>query len=283
MALSEQLEHRLAEYTLVPDSDIPLLQATLTIGLVSGLEIDFDEEQRHFNAMAEGARERMEGVEKPQIAFQKLLDFFFRDLGFNGDSEDYYNPENSLMHVVLEKAKGIPITLSILFIELARAVGFDVFGVGFPGHFLIGARLVEKHRPEVTYHDPFQQGHSLSSYELQEMLDAIYGHHVHLTEMHLRPVTNRYMLTRVLNNLKMAYSRNHHNEETLRVLDALLLLDPSDLRNIRDRGLINAHLGHYQQALVDLEKYVEADTTNRDRQIVVRHLTMVRRILGIKM
>ena len=182
---------------------------------------------------------------------------------------------------MLDRRRGLPILLSIVYICLAERVGFPVDGIGFPGHFLVSPRVdvidVDAAEAEPSprfYVDPFHEGRVLSRPRLVGRLKKMGLRRV---DQHLRPVDSRYILTRVCNNLKRAFIQRGQLGDALRTIDRLLLLRPDAVEEVRDRGLIHAHLGHRADALADLSAYVEARTDAPDVPQIVERIQRLRR------
>lgn len=190
-----------------------------------------------------------------------LADLLHREAGLTGNATDYYDPLNSHLAVVLERGIGIPITLSILYLEVARRAGLEAVGVGFPGHFLVGlgpesARLLL---------DPFHGGRIVTRGELMERFRRQLGPDAPFDPACLRPVTTRQILFRMLNNLKAIHARAGPDTLTLRVLELLVALAPDLPEERRDRGLLRMRLGQPAAALADLEFYLAGRPEAEDR------------------
>ena len=181
----------------------------------------------------------------------RLLSFLSEDRGFVGNQNDYYDPRNSFLNEVLERRTGVPITLSIVYLEVARRIGLALCGVSFPGHFLV--RSVEE--PGVVL-DPFY-GRVLTLDDCEEKLREALGEDAELEADHLKAARPREILARMLSNLKQVYLRREEHEAALACADRLLLLLPEAPLELRDRGLIYAKLECFGPALRDLERFVE--------------------------
>jgi hypothetical protein len=165
------------------------------------------------------------GSMAPAIAVVRALNHtLFAECAFRGNAEDYYDPRNSFLHEVIDRRVGIPITLSVLYIEVARRLGVTMHGVGFPGHFLVrydgdGGTLVI---------DPFHRGISLDTASLEELLHRGAGAEAKLEATHLQPATKKQILTRMLTNLAGIYGRNGDMGRSIEILERLRLLDPEN-------------------------------------------------------
>jgi regulator of sirC expression with transglutaminase-like and TPR domain len=196
-----------------------------------------------------------------------------RNEGFHGNTREYYDPRNSFLNDVLDRRAGIPITLSVVFMEVGRRAGLDVQGVGFPGHFLV---KVPRADSELVV-DPFNGGVLLSEADCQMRLDRIYGGKVRLDPDMLAPVGPRLMLFRMLRNLKAIYTRTEDQLRLVRVLDLLVLLGQGGAEDRRDRGLAYAALDCYVPAADDLEAYLSLAPAAVDATAIAARIVDLRR------
>lgn len=210
------------------------------------------------------------------VVLQKLRflnRYFFQDLGFAGNVNDYYDPRNSCLHEVLATRRGIPITLALIYMELAAHIGLAVRGVSFPGHFLVKLRAGQG---EVVI-DPMS-GHSLSRSELEERL-APYCRARGLTGefelplgLFLQAATPREVIARLLRNLKELHHAAEDWPRLLAVCERLVVLLPQDAAQRRDRGLVLAQLGHGAAAAADLRAYLQQRPDAGDAAALREHL-----------
>lgn len=221
--------------------------------------------------MADDVRPRLADRETPRETIRVLSQHIFDDLGFRGNREDYYDPENSHLNRVLDRRVGIPITLSLVVLEVAWRLDLPMAGVGMPGHFLV--KWAGRDGGEVLV-DPFDDGEILTRDDAQDRVDEIFERKVTLTDDHLRSISKREMLTRLLNNLKKIHLEEGQQDRALQVLDRLLVVNPYSFQDLRDRGLVHRRLGHDERAVEDLERYLEllpgADDADEVRQVVER-------------
>jgi regulator of sirC expression with transglutaminase-like and TPR domain len=172
--------------------------------------------------------------------------------GFRGNVEAYYDPRNLFLNDVLDRRLGIPITLSVIHLEVAWRLGLPLHGVNFPGHFLV-AYPGEAFRLLI---DPFQLGEIRFENQAQELLDRVYGGSVTLQPDYLRDATRRDILARLLQNLKGIYLNARDDVRALAAIERILLVRPSALEEVRDRGMLLARVGRVDEAIVDLEQYL---------------------------
>jgi regulator of sirC expression with transglutaminase-like and TPR domain len=213
------------------------------------------------------ARRRVEAA-GAGLEVEALNLYLFGEQGFAGNVADYYDPRNSLLHRVLERATGIPITLSIVYMEVGRRAGLEVEGVGLPGHFVVRAAAPGG---EPVLVDPFN-GRATDAEECQQRLDLIYGGQVTLGDEHLRATGTRAILARVLGNLKAVYAKAGLHRRALAAVERILVLSPHDLEERRDRGLLLAQLGRLPEAIADTRRYLNQRTDAPDADTVREQL-----------
>jgi len=215
-------------------------------------------------------------------AINRLL---FEQERFTGNRPHYEDFRNSLLNVVLERRLGIPITLAVVYMEVARRGGLDVSGIAFPGHFLLQI-ADDAARPEQIIIDPFDSGAELDEAGCRALLARALGEDAPYDASFLRPCTPRQLVARMLNNLKRTYVELHSFHQARRVTDLLLSADPTLLAERRDRGLLAYHLDDFPAALTDLEDYVrlnawadaEGVTSDKEeRDQILEHIKNLRR------
>ena len=207
----------------------------------------------YLRALDELAADAMRGLPRgasPERKVGRLNSFLFHELGFNGNRTDYYDPRNSFLNEVIDRRTGIPITLSILYLEVGRRCGLRVDGVGFPGHFLCKVTL---EGGELVV-DPFHKGQLLGLDEIKRRLAAAVGEGVKFDARVLRAARPREILIRMLQNLRTVYQERNDMPRALSAVDRLLLLAPENLRGLRDRAQLCEQLGGPAAAAADLEK-----------------------------
>jgi regulator of sirC expression with transglutaminase-like and TPR domain len=203
-------------------------------------------------AWSEAVRARAAGSHDVERIVESVNRVLFDEEGFHGEDDDYYDPRNALVSDMLERHAGLPITLSILYLELTRRAGVFASGVSLPGRFLVkftgcfGEIVV----------DPFDGGRVLTPAELQQILDQRYGGGVLLREHHLRSFSRREILARELAQLKAAYLAHHDVERAAASIDRLLILDANDAYELRDRAAVAMQMHAYHTAIECFERYV---------------------------
>jgi regulator of sirC expression with transglutaminase-like and TPR domain len=236
----------------LPDREVNLGEAALLIAAEEYPELSVRDYLVRLDEMGCALRQRLDDEPRPERAVMALNRYLFREQGFKGNIEEYYDPRNSYLNEVLDRRTGIPITLSTVYMEVARRAGLDVEGVGLPGHFVV--------RVQTPGHsllvDPFHAGTLLTEKDCQERLDRIFGGKVKVEPRMLEPCRHREMLERMLRNLKAVYIRDQDVRRALRVVDLLTRIQPGNAEDVRDRGVLYAALDCYGLAARDLESYL---------------------------
>ena len=258
-----------------PDADISLSRAALALSRIEHPDLDTAVYLGRLDDLA-GEIGRTRGDASPVERLHGLREYLFEELGFKGNRSDYYDPRNSLLSDVLDRRVGIPISLSLVLIEVGRRLGLPMQGIGLPGHFITGVRLDAA--PILL--DPFHGGAILTPEACRDLVAKALGKRVRLTEASFAPVDNRQFLTRMLANLKGIYWRTEQWAKAARVSDHLIALDPAAGTERRDRGIALAKAGQYQRGLADWERYLTDFPDAPDNAEMRGHLRRVRQKLA---
>lgn len=237
------------------DEGLNLLEAAASIAQDEHPGLDVQAVLERVDSLAARLRQRLPVDAAASHKLRLLNHFFSQELGFAGNVNDYYAPANSYLHEVLACRRGLPIALSVIYMELAAQIGLRALGVSFPGHFLIKVVLPQG---EVVL-DPFTT-QSLSREALEEALlpychDLAPGARLRL-EHYLQPANARQILARMLRNLKQIHRGAGDSSRLLAVQQRLVVLLPNDAKELRDRGLALESIGHWRGAAADLERYL---------------------------
>lgn len=250
---AEEVRRRFAAEAARPDAEVDLGRAALLVGAEEEpRRADVERWAARLDEMGEEARARAVAWGVSRV--EALNRYLFAEQGFAGNESDYYDPRNSMLHQVLERRTGIPITLSIVYIEVGRRAGLRVEGVGLPGHFVVRAWEGEG---EGVLVDPFNR-RPTDRDECQGRLDVIYDGRVTLSDEHLRPAGARSILARLLGNLKAVYVRAQLYRRALAAVERILLLAPLDFDEHRDRGMLLAQLDRLPPAMEEVRSYLAA-------------------------
>ncbi|HYL87703.1 MAG TPA: tetratricopeptide repeat protein [Burkholderiales bacterium] len=252
-----------AELVAGDDARIDLAHACLLIAQDAYPALEVDRYLGDIERMAIRLRARLPNTGGAEERVAALNQFLFEDLGFRGNTEEYYDPRNSYLNDVIDRKVGIPISLSVLYMAVGRRVGLPLEGVSFPGHFLVRLRL----RAGVLVLDPFAAGAPQSETELRERLQRVIPpgatENVPISELPLgqfiEPATNRQIIARMLRNLKTIYRETDKPERMLEVLNRMLVVAPESTAELRERGIVYQQLECYRAALKDLSAYVERE------------------------
>ena len=257
------------------DAHIPLFEAALFIAQDDENPLDLSACLTDIDKFAMRLKRRLHSDIAPIPKLRLLNNFFYQELGFSGNFNDYYNPDNSYLHKVLSTRRGIPISLAIIYMELAQQIGLDVKGISFPGHFLM--KLSIKTGDIIL--DPFN-GASLSREEIEERLEPYFinGRNPEDPPLasYLANATERSILARMLRNLKAVYAEQPHWKEFLNVQQKLVILLPGEIEERRDRGLAYANLDCPSAALQDIEAYLAQCPQATDAEILRMRLPELR-------
>lgn len=239
------------------DEHFPLLEAAASLAQDEYPEVDVQQVLGDVDQLLARVGRRLP-VDAPALQrLRALSQFFYRDMGFGGNVNNYYDPDNSFISVVLKTRRGIPISLAVLWLELAQGLELEVCGVGFPGHFMVKVTLPEGQ----VVMDPFN-GQSLSREELVERLEpyqrarGLVGEFEVPLGLYLQPCPPRDILARMLRNLKEIHRTAEDWPRLLAVQERLVRLLPDTWEELRDRGLVLAELGDVSRAAQDLADYL---------------------------
>ncbi len=259
------------------DEGFPLLEAAVSIGQDAEPGLDTQGVLHEIETLGERLKRRLPADASPMHRLRTLNRYFFRELGFAGNVNDYYDADNSYLHKVLASRRGIPISLALIYIELAGHAGLTARGVSFPGHFLVKLRL--PHGEAVM--DPFN-GRSLSREELEDRLEplrrkqGLVGDFEVPLGLFLQSAAPRDVVARMLRNLKAVHQQVEDFASLLAVQHRLVCLLPEAWEERRDRGLTLAELGQPDAAVDDLAAYLAHEPEAVDAEPMRRMLAELR-------
>jgi regulator of sirC expression with transglutaminase-like and TPR domain len=262
----------------VEDERIDLASAALTVARTEYPALNVDAYLKRIATLAERVRARISEWGEPAQTIPALNAVLFEEEGFCGNREDYYDVRNSFLNDVLDRKLGIPITLSLLYMEVGRRVGFPLFGVGMPGHFIVKHYDVEGRQVLI---DPYNNGRMLAPSDCQRRLDEIYSGQISLQSEFLLPVSRRQMLTRLLNNLKNAYLAVRNFRRALPIVDMILAIYPRSPEDVKQRATLRHSLGNVRGAVDDLEDYLKMSPEASDADEIRATVLSLRRTLAM--
>jgi regulator of sirC expression with transglutaminase-like and TPR domain len=238
---------------LAATEEVDIFEGALLIAALIDPTEDLDAARAKAAELAQRVRDRLAWGEPAIDALRQVL---FAEESFQGDQETYDEPHNSSVASVIARRCGMPITLSIVTVEVGRRAGIRLTGVGLPGHFVVsGADL-----PEDTYLDPFDGGVLRDRDSVARRVSAVFGAPLALPDEIFAPDTERSVLARVLSNLRRSWERREKYADALETIRWAEVLDPEEITYQRERGLLLLKSGHSQEALVALEAYVAASS-----------------------
>jgi regulator of sirC expression with transglutaminase-like and TPR domain len=264
-----------AELTGAPNDRIDLARAALAIARWEYPALEVDAYVERLDGLARGVDGPRRSTD-PLGRLHRLREYLFVEQGFAGNREEPYDPRNSFLNDVLDRRKGIPITLSLVLMEVGKRLGLAVEGIGLPGHFIAGARFGDSQ----ILLDPFNAGALLTPEACEELVGRALGRQVTLKPEHYVPVSRRRLLARMLANLKGIYWQREAWDRVVGVIDRLLVLDPKAAVEWRDRGVAWTKLGEIRRGLVDWERYLTEFPNAADHEAVKGHLRKARQKLA---
>lgn len=250
-----------------------LAEACLLVAADAYRDLDVNRYLGEIERMAARLRGRLPRDADAEEKVIALNQFLFDDLGFAGNADDYYDPRNSYLNDVIERRRGIPISLSILYMEVGRKIGLPLEGISFPGHFLVRLAL----RRSTLVLDPFSGGAPLSEEDLRKLLKRVIAESGRAglrgagdvaaelpLDQFLEPAGHRQILARMLRNLKNIYREKNELQRLLQVINRMIAVSPEAHGELRDRGLVYQKLEAFRAALKDLNDYLEHDPEAAD-------------------
>ena len=255
-----------------PDDHISLAKASLYFAQQEYPDLEPDNYLSQLDLIASVLRNRLPDNSYPLKVIKTINHYLFEELRFTGNTRNYYDPRNSYLHEVIDRKLGIPISLSILYLEISQRLNFPMVGIGMPGHFLI--------RPDFEdagiFVDAFNQGEILFPEDCETRLQQVYQQPVSLDPAFLEPVSHRQILIRMITNLKFIYVNNNVYEKALTVINSLLILMPDSETELRDRGLVYYQMGDKEHAIIDLETYLNLLPQAQDAPAINQLLEQMR-------
>jgi regulator of sirC expression with transglutaminase-like and TPR domain len=241
-----------------------LAPAALAIARVEYPSLDAEPYLAALDRMGADVADRIgTGTRIPQeVSVRALNEYLYDEQGFAGNRERYDDPRNSFLNEVMDRRTGIPISLAVIYLEVARRAGLRVDGVNFPGHFLLRAPEIGSGEAGIVIIDPFHGGAQLSEYDCRQLLRQHVGDEAAFDATLLAPATRHDIVVRMLVNLKRLYVRMRSFPQAHFISSLLIDVDPSAIPELRDRGLLAYHLQNFPAALRDLEEYLRLAPTS---------------------
>jgi regulator of sirC expression with transglutaminase-like and TPR domain len=235
-----------------PEDAVDLGRAALAIARPEYPRLDIGAYLARIDGLAAEVSKHLSGPPDLDRSLAALSYVLFQKNGYRGNRDEYFDPKNSFLNDVIDRRTGIPITLSVLYLEVARRIGLQLWGVGFPGHFLV--KYLDQDQEIVI--DPFNGGDIKTPDSLRQLLNGLYGSTVPWTDRLLHTVTKRQILRRMLNNLKFIYLKQRDYVKALTALDRMIIAEPNLPEDLRERGAVYQALEYFPQAKSDFENYL---------------------------
>jgi regulator of sirC expression with transglutaminase-like and TPR domain len=261
----------------VEDEKIDLIRGALVMARTEYPHLEIEEYAGRIERMARRVAALSPDLD-PQRTITALNDVVFGQAKLRGNRDDYYDPRNSFLNDVLDRGLGIPITLSIIYMEVGKRIGFPLSGVGMPGHFLL------KHYGEDGKErliDCFNRGDILSRQDCQTRLDEIYSGEMKLRPEFLHPISRRQILTRMLNNLKTVYLSRRNFRKALTIADLILVIYPQSAEDLKQRALLRYSMGKQGLAAEDLDEYLKMAPNASDAEDTRQMSLSIRRMIAL--
>ena len=269
--MSEKFDPFASEWkAYVTNPNLTLVEKCLkTAQLLEYPELDISKYIEKLNEIGNSLKNSIDKIDNPTYKISMLNEHLFEHNGFKGDTDDYYNPKNNFLNDVLEKKSGIPITLSIIYTEIAKHIGLDLRIVGFPSH------IVVKYGEEMIL-DPFNDGKLLTRDDLDDILFQSYGEEVKFSPDFLNEIESEKILIRITRNLKNSYVQSYAYDIAMRCINMTLALEPISSEEIRDKGILEERLLNHDQALTCLNQYLELSPNAEDADFVLDLIRSIR-------
>jgi len=254
------------DYIALPERDWSLTELAFMVAEQLQADVDISFSRKSLEQLKLTLHEKVSYIDSISEKIQIINNYLFKEQGFSANHDDYFNPENSMLDHVVADRRGIPITLSLIYIELLSVAGIQSSGINFPGHFLVGVKESDHYH----IYDAFRLGVKLEKEDIKKMLS---NHHISIENdgelaAYLQPASNRQIIVRLLRNLKNYYIEQQNAELSLIVIEMILGLVPFSSDEVRDRGMVYHYLEYTEGALLDLNKYLELEPESPDRGVI---------------
>lgn len=262
----------------IEDERIDLLRAALTFARIEYPELDPAPYVQQIEELSRRVESKIDDPGDPAQCIAALNFVLFDEEMFRGNTADYYNPRNSFINDVLDRRLGIPITLALLYMEVGRRAGFQLFGVGMPGHFMLKHYDIDGRS---FFIDAFERGSVLSEDDCKRKIESIHAGQITLRPEFLMIVTRRQMLTRMLNNLRTIYLSRRDFRRAVHVVDLILVIYPRSPEDVKQRAALRYNLHDFKGALSDFEEYVKMAPDASDADEIRQTALGIRRSMAM--
>ena len=268
MDTTEQIDKKFSQIASLPDQQVDLARGALLIAAAAYPDMDESLYLERLDRMASRVKGDMTADISPADIIIRINHLLFDEKKFRGNREKYYDPDNSFLNRVLDRKTGIPITLSLIYMEIAGRLGLDVRGIGLPGHFIVALYPVTK----IIYIDPFNRGKILSVDDCLELVRTHMGETVASDHNWLRPIDRKELLARMLRNLKLIYAQQDNDIMLFKMIHWILTLQPDAPGELRERAILYEAIGNPTLAIKDWLRYI---TNIDDHESVTKILARI--------
>jgi regulator of sirC expression with transglutaminase-like and TPR domain len=257
-----------------PDRDVDLAETALALGALDVPDARLNRYRHHLSLLTRDVAEAAAAAGTDDLAARAraLAEVLVERYGYQGDRETYNDLQNANLLRVIDRRRGLPVALAILFVHAGRAQGWQIDGLNFPGHFLISMSL----GPERAVLDPFDGLRPLGAHDLRQLLKAIEGADAELSAEHYAPLGNRAMLLRLQNNRKVRLLHDEHRDLAVQTLEAMLMIAPGEPSLWHEAGLLHAHQGNLRAAVLALEQVMQLSPDPNSQRDVAHLLKQLR-------
>lgn len=273
MGIKKDITGEIAHIAAMEEHDIELAQSALRIASVEYPELNESYYLEMLDNMAAKLGPRIHGVTEQQQLVREINRVLFDEEGFRGNTDQYYDPQNSFLNTVLERKLGIPITLSIVYIEVSRRAGLRTYGIGLPGHFITGL-LTDAGRVLI---DPFDKGGILTEQACRKIVRSQLGTSSKFKQSFLDPTWPKQILVRLMRNLKAIYGFQDNQTKAMHMLNWILMLAPDSVQELRERGLFYESVGDFQTAAKDLERSLDLNPDVEDEEAMRAKIAILKK------
>jgi regulator of sirC expression with transglutaminase-like and TPR domain len=269
--LKEEFDPFVAEWcSFIKNPNFNLVEKSLKFAqILEYPDLNVDEYIQKINEIGKSLKESISDVKNPTYLISMLNEHLFENLGFSGDDGDYFDPKNNFLNNVIDKKSGLPITISIIYAEVAKFIGLDLKIVGFPSHVLV------KYNEEMIL-DPFYDGRLLDVDDLQEILDTNFDEQLEFQPEFLDEIESEQILVRLARNLKNSYVQSFVYDKALRCTNMVLAIEPESPEDIRDKGILEERLLNSESALKYLNKYLEINPNAEDVDFILELIRSIK-------
>jgi regulator of sirC expression with transglutaminase-like and TPR domain len=268
----EDIRGQFADLVQGPEDRIDLVEAALLIAQTAFPDLISSQCTERLDHWADRLRSRLDASPSAGEILRNLNRIMFDEEGFQGNQENYYDPENSFLNRVLERKLGIPITLSLVYGEVGRRAGLPVHGIALPGHFIVGLL----HASGTLYVDPFNGGEVLTEKECRDRIESGFGPEAAADPGWKVPAGKKMILKRMLRNLKGIYRQLNQEQQFFEMLQWILAADPEAADELKERGLLYEAMGNNVSAVKDLQRYLEMAPAAADREMIEAKIKLLR-------